>query len=95
MSEGDVIVPALIENLESSHVSVREHSAIALGRLGIEARAALPALGRLSNDLEDDGNVCVRMSVGSVAKDAIRRIQSGARPMRQREVIAPIRKYDN
>jgi HEAT repeat protein len=65
---GPKAVPALLELLKSDDEQFRSRAAQALGAIGADAKAAIPALKEASNDKD----VEVRLS----AKAALRRIEA-------------------
>jgi HEAT repeat protein len=61
-------VPALTEALRSEPWTVQRQAAIALGRIGPEARAALPALERLRNDENRPLREAVREAIRQIRR---------------------------
>ena len=54
---GEPAVPALIEALNDENVWVRTSSALTLSNIGTPAKAAVPALGKRLNDIDENDEV--------------------------------------
>jgi len=65
-------VPALIEQLKSDKVLVRQNAAFALGNIGAEAREAVPELTRMLRDSDWRVRRQAAMALGEIGPDARR-----------------------
>ncbi len=64
-------VPALIENLGNESGPVRYSSALALGEIGPDAAAAVPALQKLLDDRNDDVAHMAKKSLKLITGEAV------------------------
>ena len=63
-----VAVPALSDALRDAEVTVRRQAAIALGRLGPDAKAALPSLEKAARDPDNLVRQAARQALGQIRR---------------------------
>lgn len=64
-------VPDLIQQLFSNDYHARQHAAKQLGNLGLAARDAVPALGKLLNDVYPDVRISAAKALGQIGTPAV------------------------
>lgn len=64
-------IPDLIQQLSSNDFHVRQHAAKQLGNLGLAARDAVPALGKLLHDNYPDVRSSAAKALGQIGTPAV------------------------
>ena len=68
---GKAAVPALIENLSNENGAVRYSSTLALGEIGPDAAAAVPALQKALDDRNDDVSHMAKKSLKLITGESV------------------------
>ena len=74
-SDGKFAVPALIKVLSSNELDIRKRSVWALGEIGPQAKAAIPNLRRLLNDLEIKDEV--KIAIDKILEESSDSVEHG------------------